>query len=676
MVQLPRNLRYRLQRSEAAGPVLLAVLVGMLAAAWAIAFRWLIRGAQWVFLDRDGFFAALFPGDGVWSELQILLAPAVGLVIVVLIVQRWAPEARGHGVPEVQYAVRMRGGRIRGRVAAVKAVASAISIGSGGSVGREGPIVQIGSALGSSTARLAGFGPEQTKLLAACGAAAGIGATFNAPIAGVLFALEVILGSFAARSFGLVVISSVAGTALSRSVLGPEPAFRLLDRFSLVSPREFPLYLLLGTLLGLLAALYVKSIDRLEIAFEHWQRPLTLKAATGGLAVGAMGLFGSTLIFGVGYEGVDLALAGELTVRLMLLLVFFKMLATSLTLAAGGSGGVFAPALFIGAMAGGAFGLLANGAFPEWTAPSGAYALVGMAALFGAAAHAPITAILILFEMTDDYQIILPLMLAVVVSHLTSSRVLADSIYSIKLARLGGIEGPRREVSVLDLLLVADAMREDFDTVSPGCPLEKLAELARTRRTRSWPVVDSTGELVGIVAGTDLELALVSAAESPSTVGDIMSTSVVTLRPTDTLRQAFRRFAERDIQLIPVVEDPDGLRLAGVLRRHEMIWAYKTVSDEHQHLLDTVRGKRSGELEDVLHIDVEVGRDDRRLANMQLRDIRLPPEVLVTLVRREGRLFVPQGKTRVRAGDLLVLMTTSEHENELKDWISEGSADR
>lgn len=185
MVQLPRNLRYRLQRSDTAGPVLLAVLVGVLAAAWAIAFRWLIRGAQWVFLDRDGLLAALFPGDGVWSELQILLAPAIGLVIVVLVVQRWAPEARGHGVPEVQYAVRMRGGRIRGRVAAVKAVASAICIGSGGSVGREGPIVQIGSALGSSTARLAGFGPEQTKLLAACGAAAGIGATFNAPIAGV-----------------------------------------------------------------------------------------------------------------------------------------------------------------------------------------------------------------------------------------------------------------------------------------------------------------------------------------------------------------------------------------------------------------------------------------------------------------------------------------------------------
>ncbi len=676
MVQLPRNLRYRLQRSDTAGPVLLAVLVGVLAAAWAIAFRWLIRGAQWVFLDRDGLLAALFPGDGVWSELQILLAPAIGLVIVVLLVQRWAPEARGHGVPEVQYAVRVRGGRIRGRVAAVKAAASAICIGSGGSVGREGPIVQIGAALGSSTARLAGFGPEQTKLLVACGAAAGIGATFNAPIAGVLFALEVILGSFAARSFGLVVISSVAATALSRSVLGPEPAFQLLDRFSLVSPREFPLYLVLGTLLGLLAALYVKSIDRFEIAFERWRRPLTLKAATGGLAVGAMGLFGSTLIFGVGYAGVDLALAGELTVGLMLLLMLLKMLATSLTLAAGGSGGVFAPALFIGAMSGGAFGLMANGAFPEWTAPSGAYALVGMAALFGAAAHAPITAILILFEMTDDYQIILPLMLAVVVSHLTKSRVLADSIYSIKLARLGGIEGPRREVSVLDLLLVVDAMRENFDTLSPELPLDKLAEMARTRRTRSWPVVDSGGELVGIVTGTDLELALVSGDERPLTVGDIMSTSVVTLRPGDTLREAFRRFAERDIQQIPVVEDPEGLKLTGVLRRHEMVWAYKTLSDEHQQLLEAVRGKRPGELEDVIQMDFEVGRGDRRLVNLLLRDIRLPPEVLVTLIRREGRLSVPQGKTRVRAGDVLVLMTTSEHQSELESWISEGSAGR
>jgi CIC family chloride channel protein len=653
--------------------VLLAVLVGVLAGAWAVAFRWLIRWARWVFFDQGGALAARLPGDGIWSDLQLLLTPALGMVIVVLIVQRWAPEARGHGVPEVQYAVRVRGGRIRGRVAAVKAAASAISIGSGGSVGREGPIVQIGSALGSSAARLAGLGPEQTKLLVACGAAGGIGATFNAPIAGVMFALEVILGNFAARSFGLVVISSVSATALARAVLGPEPAFRLLDRFSLVSARELLLYLLLGTILGLVATLYIRSVDGLETAFERWRRSLVLKGIVGGLVLGAIGLFGSTLIFGVGYGGVELALAGDLSLGLMVLLVFLKMLATSVTLAAGGSGGVFAPALFIGAMAGGAFGIVANGIFPEWTAPSGAYALVGMAALFGAAAHAPITAILILFEMTDDYQIILPLMLAVVVSHLTKSHVFADSIYSIKLRRLGGMEGPRREVSVLDMLLVADAMQEDFDTVGPDLLAEDLLNQGRTKRTRSWPVVDSAGELAGIVTETDL-LAVVAGGERTLTVRDVMSTSVVTLRPGDTLREAFRRFAERDIQQIPVVEDQDGRRLAGVLRRHEMVWAYKTLSDEHQQLLDNVARTTSPGLEDVVQTEFAVSRRDRRVAGLLLREVELPPEVLVTLVRRRGSLFVPDGNTRVKAGDLLVLMTTREHESELESWILSGPA--
>jgi len=672
-LQLPRGLRYRLQRSDTAGPVLLAVLVGVLAGAWAVAFRWLIRWARWVFFDQGGVLAARLPGDGLWGELQLLLTPALGMVIVVLIVQRWAPEARGHGVPEVQHALRVRGGRIRGRVAAVKAAASAISIGSGGSVGREGPIVQIGSALGSSAARLAGLGPEQTKLLVACGAAGGIGATFNAPIAGVLFALEVILGTFAARSFGLVVISSVSATVLARAVLGPEPAFRLLDSFSLVSARELLLYLLLGTLLGLIATLFIRSVDGLERLFERWRRSLVLKGIVGGLVLGAIGLFGSSLIFGVGYEGVELALAGDLALGLMVLLVFLKMLATSVTLAAGGSGGVFAPALFIGAMAGGAFGILANGIFPEWTAPSGAYALVGMAALFGAAAHAPITAILILFEMTDDYQIILPLMLAVVVSHLTKSHVFAESIYSIKLRRLGGLEGPHREVSVLDMLLVADAMQEDFDTVGPDLLAEDLLAKARTRRTRSWPVVDSAGELAGIVTETDL-LAVVTGGERALTVRDVMSTSVVTLRPGDTLREAFRRFAERDIQQIPVVEDQDGRRLAGVLRRHEMVWAYKTLSDEHQQLLDNLVRETSPELKDVVQTEYAVSRRDHRLVGLLLREVELPPEVLVTLVRRGGSLFVPDGNTRVKAGDRLVLMTTREHESELESWISSGPA--
>jgi CIC family chloride channel protein len=666
--RLPRHIRYRLQRSATAGPVVLAVIVGLLAGAWAILFRWLIRAVQWALFDQGSRIPAQLNLPGMLQNLHVLLAPAIGMVVVVLIVRRWAPEARGHGVPEVQYAVRASGGNIRARVASVKALASAISIGSGGSVGREGPIVQIGSTLGSVVGRVTGLGSEQKKLLVACGAAGGVGATFNAPIAGVLFALEVILGNFAARSFGLVVVASVTATALSRAVLGPEPAFSLLHRFALVSPRELFLYLILGSLLGLLATLYVRSIYTFEELFERWGSSAILKAVAGGLTIGAMGFFGTTLVFGVGYEGMELALASRLSLQLMLALVFLKILATSVTLAAGGSGGVFAPALFIGAMAGGAFGAVANGLFPGWTAPSGAYALVGMAAVFGAAAHAPITAVLILFEMTDDYLIILPLMLAVGVAYLTQSHATGDSIYSVKLRRLGGLEGPEREVSVLDMLLVVDAMSEEYETVSEDLQALELAARARSRRTRSWPVTDPEGKLIGIVADTDLELGLIETEGDSLTVADVMTTTVITLRPQDTMRVAFRRFSMSDVQQIPVVTDEQDRQLVGVLRRYDMLWAYKTLSDEHDQLLEKGGGPARLSTEGVVQIDFEVPPEDRRLIGRRLKAVTLPPDSIITLIRRGDRIFVPHGGTRVEAGDILYLLTTREHEAELKSW--------
>ncbi len=673
MMLLPAALRSRIQRSETVGPVLLAVSVGLLASLWAILFRWMIAGVRAVFFGHAARAAGRLPGPERLHDLHVLFAPAVGLALTVWIVRRWAPEAQGHGVPEVQHAVRHRGGRMRPRVVLIKAFASALSIGSGGSVGREGPIVQVGASLGSTIGQVTGLGPEQLKLLVACGAAGGIAATFNAPIAGVLFALEVVLGSFHARQFGLVVIASVAATALSQAVLGHEPAFRLVAPFSLASQRELLLYLLLGAVLGVVAVVYVKCVYGAEDLFESWRVHPVWRGFAGGLLVGAVGFFGSTLVFGVGYEGVELALAGRLGLSALALLAVAKIFATSVTLGAGGSGGVFAPALFAGAMLGGAFGTAANLLFPVWTAPTGAYALVGMASLFGAAAHAPITAVLILFEMTDNYQIILPLMLAVGMSYLVASSLSSDSIYSIKLRRLGGETGAMGEGSVLDLLLVADVMVEDVETVSPDLTLDELADLSRRRRTRSWPVVDRDDRLLGIVTETDLERALVDGDDHSRRVAEIMTTSVVTLRPGDTLRTAFRLFSERDIQQIPVVDDPVRPRLLGAVRRHEMVWAFKTVSDEHERLLRSSSPGRPLAGEDVIQIQVAVHRGHRSLAERAIREFALPRGALVSLVRRGGRAFVPAGDTVVHAGDLLVILTTREHEAEVRAWLEERS---
>jgi len=660
------RLRLRIQRSETAGPIILAILVGLLSGGMAVVFRHMIQGVAAVLVEPALRLTSGLPG--VLARLPILVAPAVGLTIAVLMIRRWAPEAAGHGVPEVQNAVRNQAGRIRPRVTIIKALASAITIGSGGSVGREGPIVQVGAAIGSFLGQTTRLGPQQVKLLLACGAAGGIGATFNAPIAGVLFALEIVLGSFAARSFGLVVIASVSATALSHAFLGREPAFHLIQRFALASERELLLYIVLGGVIGLLSAVYVRVLYATEDAVDRIRIPPTAKAIAGGLIVGALGLATSGHALGVGYEAVEAALAGSFPLLMLLGLIAAKLVATPVTLAAGGSGGVFAPALFLGAMAGGAFGILAGQLFPTWTAPSGAYALVGMGALFAASAHAPITAVLILFEMTDNYQIILPLMLTVGVSYLVKSRVFADSVYSIKLRRLAGKHPTEPSTSVLDMLLVVDAMQPDFDTVQADMSISELVELAQKRRTRSWPVLDAEGHLVGIVTETDIGRSIIEGQESVATVADVMTTSVVTLRPDSSLREAARRFGELDIQQIPVVSDDEGRIIEGVVRRHQMVWVYREIADEHQRLLESSEARAATARTGAVQLELRVGRD-RRVAGRRLRDIAVPSEALVTLVRRDGRVFVPHGTTRVRPGDSLTLLTTVGHEDGVREWI-------
>ncbi len=667
-----RSLRLALQRSETWGPLAMAVAVGIVAGLGAIALRWMIRAVQWVFFDQGTTLESTY-GLPVPPWAVTIAAPAVGMVVVAYFLHWWAEEAKGHGVAEVQFAVRMRGGKIRPRVAFAKAVSSAISIGSGGSVGREGPIVQIGASLGSALAQFAGLSSEQVKLMVAAGSAGAIAATFNAPVAGVLFGLEVILGSFAARSFGLVVVASVSATAVAQAVLGPEPAFRLVEVFTFVSRWELGLYLLLGLVTGVVSLLFVRAVYGVEDWFDRWHTAIWVKAVAGGLAVGLMGTLGSGLLFGVGHEGVEMALAGSLSAGLMLALVFMKIAATSITLGAGGSGGVFAPALFIGAMAGGAFGKAAGQLLPGIAAPAGAYALVGAAAVFGASSHAPMTAIVILFEMTDSYRIILPLMLAVVVAQLLASRIDPDSIYSIKLRRRGALSAPRAELGTLDLLLVADAMTEEIPSIRSDAKLDDLAAKARRDRSHSWVVLDVGDHIAGIVSVTDLEQAIVEGDMAGRTVADVMTRAVVTCTPEETLRHAFRRFTEHDVFQIPVLDPQDGGKVVGVLRRTEMMWAYKELADEHQRLMERSDALPVDSRFESAHVELQVTPSHRGVCDRAVRDIQVPEHALIALLRRGDRVVVPRGFTRVESGDVLTLITTRQHEQELREWIARAS---
>jgi len=549
----------------------LALVVGAGAGVGAIAFRYLIEGFTLLFTghsDPSGlghFTNPHFPGLG---PFIVVVAPVLGGLLYGPLVYRFAPEARGHGVPEVMLAVHSHEGRMRGRVPVVKSLASALCIGSGGSVGREGPIVQIGSALGSVLAKISRQATENVRLLVACGAAGGIAATFNAPIAGVFFALELILRDFQTRSFGVVVISSVVATAVGRIAFGSD-AFLELPGFHVVSGIEYPLYALLGVLGALVGIAFIRVLYGAEdLADAIWRGPPWLRPAVGGILLGVL-LLALPEMYGVGYPVLEGAIDGKYAAGLLLLFLFGKIAATSLTMSIGGSGGVFAPSLFMGAMLGSAFGLGAHDLLPNATAGAGAYGLVGMAAVFAAAGRAPITAVIIVFELTDDYSIILPLMLAVVVATGLSRVLSADSIYSLKLRRRGiDIERPvgASRVTGID---IADAMRTPPPSVDPGAGMAEIAARLAATGQVALPVVDEDGSVHGVVTARDIE-------RSADDVADLdaadLAQAIPNLHPDQELSLAVDWLSEGDREAVPVL-DSDG-HMVGWLDHRDVVRAY------------------------------------------------------------------------------------------------------
>lgn len=556
-----------LRSSEMVAGLVLAVVVGLVSGLGAVVFRWLISSFQSVFFDRGGQLLA-FLGD-----YYVIVIPAIGGLLVGPLIYFLAREARGHGVPEVMEAVALKGGRIRPRVSVVKALASSICIGSGGSVGREGPIVQIGSSFGSTVGQWLKLPPERVRVLVACGAAGGIAGTFNAPIAGVFFALEIILGRVITRRFAYVVVSAVVADYIAQTFLGNKRAFDM-PAFGLVSAWEFLFYVALGILSALTAIAFIRILYWCEERFDSLKMPEYLKPVLGGLAVGAIGLYSLDLL-GVGYGGITKALSGELGLLMLLSVGALKLAATSLTLGSGGSGGIFAPSLFIGAMLGTALGSIFGTFFPSITAPSAAYGIVGMAAVFAGAARAPFSAILIMFEMTGDYAIILPLMTAVVISTVASRAMRRESIYTLKLLRRG-VDIEREEITdVMRTVTVSEAMTKDFPTVPVTMRIDELVRLFQKTGHHGFPVVDEDGRLVGVVTERGLERQLgVTSADKKLAAGDIAGKNPFVAYPDQTLDMLLDMIDEAEAR-IPVVSREDSQRLLGVLGRHEVISIYR-----------------------------------------------------------------------------------------------------
>ena len=637
----------------------LAAIVGVFGGFGAVLFRKMI----------ELFNAVAFPGGSSLAALRetpwylVVLPPAIGGLVVGPMVHLLAREAKGHGIPEVMDAVANHGGRIRRRVVAVKIIASAITIGTGGSVGREGPIAQIGAGLGSSIGRFLGFDGNRLIVMVGCGAAAGMAATFNAPIGGVMLAIEVIIGSASISIFSPLVVASVMGTVVTRVMYPDETVFLDAPPYSLLSTVELPLYVILGVISGLFALAFTRGSCLVEDLWEKLPIPAGLTAVLGGAVVGVMAI-AFPEVLGVGYETIHIPLHSGGTFGMLILLAFLKIIATSTTLGSGGSGGVFAPSLFVGACVGGAFGMALEYLLPGQTATSGAYALVGMGAVMAGATHAPITAIIMLFELTNDYHIILPLMLSCIISAVLASKVLDTSIFTIKLRRKGVRLRGSTEAELLRSTLVRRLLRPFPETLAPGEPASKVIEKLLSGSLRHKYVVDDEKRLLGIISITHVRAILTESEldEQLLLAADIMRPDPPTVSPDDTLESALFHLSRLDTEELPVVDSRG--KLAGTVTRHDMM-----LFIEHEILKDDDMGLKfvpKDSPEDARIVEVPEGhvigsiRVTRFLESQTLRqlDLRATVGINVVGIRRptpDGmERLSPEPDLPLREGDVLI----------------------
>lgn len=653
----------KLEPSGSAVMLISSLIVGIGTGLVAILFVKSIDGVHWLFYE---WLPTLAGTPLFWI---ILLAPAVGALISGLLIHHFAREAKGHGVSEVIEAIALRGGVIRPIVPLIKGITSAVTVGSGGSAGPEGPIVQIGAALGSVLGSEMRLSNERIRNLVACGAAGGIAATFNAPIAGVMFAVEIILGELNIGNLSTVIIAAVTASTVARTALGGAHIFPVPQTYEFRSPWEFLFYIVLGILAGLLAVFQVRSMHWVEDLFAGLRSvPDWFKPVIGALLLGLLAVVYPLMIPGMAYEGVpsiygdghaeiEGALANMSGAFVVIGLLVLKLIATNLTLGSGGSGGVFAPTLFIGAMLGAALGWGVDWLFPAISAPPGAYALVGMAALFSGTAHAPITSILMLFELTGDYRIILPLMLASVISTLIARPLLGgESIYTLKLAERGVRLRSGRDLDVLQGVTVGEVMATEIETARPDWTIMQLSWALDHSRQNGFPVQDEAGRLRGMATVSDLDRALTREMPSHTLVEAIATprSRLLVAYPDETMGVALARMSRLGLGRIPVVERADPDRLLGVIRREDIIRAYNVALTRRAEIQQRGKTLHLRDVDGTRFVDLTLEEGHLAVGRSIMEVARdMPSECVLVSIRRAGEVLIPHGQTVLAAGDLV-----------------------
>ncbi|NOR15396.1 MAG: hypothetical protein GQ544_06815 [Candidatus Aminicenantes bacterium] len=636
---------------------LLAAVVGVVAGLASVGFKAMIGFFQGLFWRTDSILGAVASQPWYYT----VLIPVLGALIFSPLIHFGAREAKGHGVPEIMEAIILRGGRIRPKVVVIKSLASSICIGSGGSVGREGPIVQISSSIASSIGRMFRVKEKGMRTLVAAGAAAGIGATFNAPIAGALFAVEVLLGEFGVYSFSPIIVASVMATLTSRMVTGEDFAAFIVPEYTLRSVWEIGPYILLGLVSGLVAILFIKSLYFLEDRYDRLRVHPLVKPVTGGLVVGAIGL-AFPQIFGVSYESIDACLQNEVVLGLAFVLVFAKILATSFTLGSGGSGGIFAPSLFLGAMTGGFVGSIFHNLFPNSMSSPGAFSLVGMGAVVAAATHAPITAIIIIFELTNDYKIILPLMLSCIIASFLTMGLHKDSIYTMKLTRRGLRFKEGRELNILRSLFVKDFLSDDYQLFVNTDRVGHIINQAIGGKHHNFQIVNAEGTYIGCFSLNQLKnLMLEKEILDAFVIAQDLAVTDIHIEHHDNLEHAMQIFGSTDAAEIAALKDG---KLAGVVKRKDVIEAYNHEIIKREATSGLVEKFKFAEQTHACEIgggytlmEIEAPQVfwDRSLKELNLKALYRIDVLLIKRRYPPKTITIPSADEVIREGDQLVI---------------------
>jgi CIC family chloride channel protein len=608
--------------------------------------------------------------DNPWPSHIII--PLVGGLLVGLIGWFFRVQTRGGGITTIMQAVSLKGGAISLRQTVPRDWAAIVTISTGGSLGREGAMALLASAIGSYTGRHFKLSTQQIRVLVCASAAAALAAVYNAPIGGSLFALEILMGNFALEVLGPVVVVSVISTLVFRSAMGNLPRFEV-PHYELVSAWEFLPYLILGLLSGLISLLFMRTLFGSQNVFEKLPGPKWIKPAIGMTLVGVIGVK-FPHVYGNGFETVNLTLHGQLPILLLLTLIPLKMLASSMTFGSGGAGGLFTPSLMLGSLLGGAFGYGVHELFPHTTAEQGAYALVGMGGLLAGMTHAPLTAIMMIFEQTNNYQIVLPLMFVCIVSHFTTRLFKARSMEEESLHRSGVVLPTGLEAGVMQSLRVEDIMHDDVPAVSHSVPFSMIVEQFLKEPYSNLYVVNSEGKFLGAIRLHSMK-EMLHQGESLSSViaDDLVDDSFQFVTPRQNLADAMDIFWRENAERLPVINNPADRKLIGWISKRDLLGVYSQEIMHKRQLLGHFVVREADEKRDVF-LELPEG--------FELRTVELPAQLggrtlaelaprasygvhILAIKRRDpvtGRSLteMPEPATRLVVGDDLVVIGKSE----------------